>query len=240
VTDARGDVAEDGAHALCCIKGSGGWAYTPRVGKPLGPLVEEAAAGFDADCASWAPRVVAWIELVREWNTRVDLTAARDDRELCDLMLADALVLARHLPRDAAVVDVGSGAGAPGLPLSMLRPDLAVTLVEPLGKRVTLMRSAIGRDAPNRPPGGPLPRVVRARGESLVGQQKFAVAVSRATLPPDRWLRLGSQLAPEGQAWVLLAQLEAPALDGWQITRDESYRWPLTDVERRAVCYCQT
>jgi len=180
------------------------------------------------------------MDLVRDWNQRVDLTAARDDRELCDLMLADAMFLARYLPRDSSVVDVGAGAGAPGLPLFMLRPDLTVTLVEPLGKRVTLMRSAIGRDAPQMPPGASLPRVVRARGEKLVHQQSFSVAISRATLPPADWLRLATQLAPEGEAWVLLAQLEAPSLDGWKITRDESYRWPLTDVERRAVCYCQT
>lgn len=210
------------------------------MGTPLGPLVEEVAAGLGADPGPWTARVVAWIELVREWNQRLDLTAARDDRELCDLMLADAVVLAEHMPRDASVVDVGSGAGAPGLPLSILRSDLAMTLVEPLGKRVTAMRSAIGRDAPLRPAGTPLPRVVRGRAEDLRGRSVFDVAVSRATLPPAEWLALATQLAPHGQAWVLLAQLDAPSLAGWEITQDVSYRWPLTSVERRVVCYCQS
>ena len=175
-----------------------------------------------------------WLALVTAWNARIDLTAARSEDELCDLMLADALVLAAHLPAGAAVVDVGTGAGAPGLPLAIVRPDLKVTLVEPLQKRVAFLRTATGSALPAEA----RPAVVRGRGEDLVKRDaRFGAAVSRATLAPDKWLALGGALAPEGDVWVLLARDAPPIAAGRRATTDLRYRWPLTGAERRAVAY---
>lgn len=175
----------------------------------------------------------AWLEGVVEWNARIDLTAARSDDELVDLMIADALVLARHLPQGARFVDVGSGAGAPGLALAILRPDLHATLVEPLDKRVAFLRRSIGALAR---PGAALPVVVRGRADALVKQGRtFDAAISRATLPPPEWLALGARLAPAGEVWVLLAQGDPPSLGGWAKAADLAYRWPLTGASRRAL-----
>lgn len=179
----------------------------------------------------------AWIALVSTWNQRIDLTAARGEDELVDLMLADALVLASRLPRGARVVDVGAGAGAPGLPLALARGDLSVTLVEPLQKRVSLLRTAVGAL------GGGMarPSVVRARGEELLARgERFDVALSRATLAPPEWLALGAKLAPAGEVWVLLAREAPPAAEGWSLADDVQYRWPLTGKERRAVRFRAT
>ena len=65
-------------------------------------------------------------------------------------MLADALRPRAAHPRGARVVDVGTGAGAPGLALALLRPDLRVTLVEPLGKRAAFLRTVLGAVGPRR------------------------------------------------------------------------------------------
>lgn len=191
------------------------------------------ALGAELDGATIA-RLAAWIDLVADWGRRIDLTAARSDDELVDLMIADALVLARHVASAARVVDVGTGAGAPGLGLAIVRSDLEVTLVEPKDKRVAAMRAAIGKAFA---PGCRPPRVVRGRGEELAGRELFDVAVSRATLPPPEWLALGARLAPEGRVWVLLAQGEPPERPGWRPILDERYRWPLTHVARRAVLF---
>ncbi|HTJ85380.1 MAG TPA: RsmG family class I SAM-dependent methyltransferase [Polyangiaceae bacterium] len=179
--------------------------------------------------------VAAWIDLIRTWGKKTDLTAARDDDELVDLMVADAAILAAALPPGARVVDVGSGAGAPGLPLGLLRADLAVTLVEPLEKRVMFLRTAIGSLASRGL--APIPRVVRGRGEDLVKRgETFDVAVSRATLAPAGWLELGRRLAPAGDVWLLLAQDEPPESAGAPAERVD-YAWPLTGAERKAVRY---
>jgi 16S rRNA (guanine527-N7)-methyltransferase len=177
----------------------------------------------------------AWLEGVALYNARIDLTAARSDEELVDLMAVDALVLARHVPQSARFVDVGSGAGAPGLALAILRPDLAATLVEPLDKRVAFLRRSIGALAPSR---ASLPTVVRGRGDALVKQGRtFDAAISRATLPPQEWLALGAALAPAGEVWVLLARGEPPSLEGLRVADDIAYRWPLTGAARRALRY---
>lgn len=197
--------------------------------------VERVITESAAPLAAGSPQAIArWIATVADWNARIDLTAARTEDELVDLMLADALVLAPRLPPSARVVDVGTGAGAPGLPLGLARPDLDVTLVEPLQKRVALLRTVTGELVQTGSPSRL--RVVRGRGEDVTRRgQAFDVAVSRATLPPPEWLRLGAELAPQGDVWVLLAREEPPALAGWTAVDDVRYRWPLTGAERRAV-----
>ncbi|MBI4705929.1 MAG: class I SAM-dependent methyltransferase [Deltaproteobacteria bacterium] len=204
----------------------------------LAPLLARLlAATGTAVPAGAVGRILAWLVAVEGWRRRVDLTAARSDAELVDLLVADAAVLACRLPAAARVVDVGSGAGAPGLPLGLLRPDLALTLAEPRQKRAALLRVALGRLA--GPDGPPPARLLGERGQELVRRaERFEVALSRAALPPERWLRLGAALAPEGDVWVLLARQEPPSLQGWRCCTDLRYRWPLTGAERRAACFC--
>ena len=198
------------------------------VGLKFEPLVVRVASALGAELAQGASaRLSRWIEQVARWNERIDLTAARSDEELVDLMVADAALLATRIARDARVVDVGSGAGAPGLPLALLRCDLEVTLVEPMQKRAALLRMTLGA-------GSERVRVVQQRGEALT-EARFDVAISRATLPPAAWLELGARLAPE--VWVLLAREESPALEGWKVIAENAYQLPLTRAERRAVCY---
>ncbi|HEY2367503.1 MAG TPA: RsmG family class I SAM-dependent methyltransferase [Polyangiaceae bacterium] len=145
-----------------------------------------------------------WLDALVEWNAKIDLTAAKDATALVWLMLADAMVLAPRIAKGARVVDVGTGAGAPGLALAILRSDLRVTLAEPLGKRAAFLRTVIG--SIGRTDVTLLPK----RGEAL-DKGAFDVAISRATLPPEEWLALGKTLvAAGGDVWVFLAEGEAP------------------------------
>ncbi len=176
----------------------------------------------------------AWLgELVR-WNKTHDLTAARSKDELADLMLADACVLARELPPGASVVDVGSGAGAPGLPLALMRPDLVMTLVEPLTKRASFLRLVLANL-------GRLDVTLEvARGEAI-GEARFDVAISRATLAPEAWLALGSRLVkPGGEVGILLAREGPPAASmqsGVELIGSIAYEWPTTHAARTLVRY---
>ena len=191
------------------------------LGAPSMPRLSPPASRVDA--------LVRWIDLVERWNERVDLTAARSREELVDLLVVDAAMLAA-MPSGGRVIDVGAGAGAPGLGVAMLRPDVPVTLVEPLAKRVAFLRTVIGTVRATNVD------VVRGKGEDVAARgAKFALAVSRATLPPASWLPLGALLAPEGSVVVLLAREEPPALEGWKIAEDVAYSWPLTNASRRLV-----
>jgi 16S rRNA (guanine527-N7)-methyltransferase len=199
----------------------------------LPALVDRAAATAGTPLeAPVRADVVTWLERLQEWNARIDLTAARSPEELVDLMLAAAMVLAPHVPRDSRVVDIGTGAGAPGLALALLRRDLRLTLVEPLGKRAAFLRTALGAVARSDVV------IERVRGEAVGGRRAWDVAVSRATLPPPAWLDLGVTLAaPGGSVWALLAKDEAPASPRAQVAQDLSYTWPLTGATRRAIRY---
>jgi 16S rRNA (guanine527-N7)-methyltransferase len=188
--------------------------------------------GLDAGPAA---AIETWLRLLREWNARIDLTAARSEDELVDLMVADARELAGdgRIATGARVVDVGTGAGAPGLALALLRPDLRVTLVEPLAKRVAFLRTVLGTI------GRTDIVLVRERGEEVARRAPdgWDVAISRATLAPAAWVPLGLALAPI--AWALLAQGEPPAVAGAALDLDLSYAWGLTGAGRRLARYCR-
>jgi 16S rRNA (guanine527-N7)-methyltransferase len=202
----------------------------------LGPLVDSAATVLGASLPGWQGRpradVGTWLSLLQQWNARIDLTAARSDEELVDLMLADALVLAARIEPGARVIDVGTGAGAPGLALGLVRPDLRVTLVEPLGKRASFLRTviwAVGRTD-----------IVlhRDRGEAYAGRRAWDVALSRATLPPPAWLDLATTLAaPGGGVWLLLTKDAPPEHERASLVETIPYTWPLTGAARTAARY---
>jgi len=196
------------------------------------PLLERLLAAFGgapvpASFLETAPR---YLDLVVAWNARIDLTAARTPEELVDLSFADAaaLVAAGACSEPGRWLDVGTGAGAPGLALSLLAPDLVITLLEPMQKRVAFLRTAVGTL-------GSRAEVARGRVEDFA-PACVEVAVSRATLPPPEWLAAGARVATR-EVWVLLAREAPPSLPGTSVRRDLSFEWPLTHKVRRAVAY---
>ena len=170
------------------------------------------------------------LDLTVSWNEKMDLTAAKSSEELVDLLFSDAAALfgLGELDAGASWLDVGSGSGAPGLPIALLGPRLRVTLLEPMQKRVAFLRTAVGTLGVNV-------EVTRGRAEDAP-EQSADVAISRATLPPPEWLRAGARLAKES-VWVLLAREEPPTLGGWAIHTDFSFAWPLTGRARRLVAF---
>jgi 16S rRNA (guanine527-N7)-methyltransferase len=175
-------------------------------------------------------QLVTWLDLVVAWSERVDLTAARDAETLADLLLADAALLA-STQLAGSVIDVGSGVGAPAIPLAILSPATTLTLVEPRERRAAFLRTSCGSlERPDI-------RLLRKR--SMEVEAGIAeLAISRATLPPPLWLREGARLA-QHSVWVLLGQDEPPTLPSWHADLDLSYEWPLTGGRRRAVRYAR-
>src|ERR1043165_5877977 len=115
---------------------SGGWE----------PLISfSAGAGASGQSLPWSETAARYLDEVVAWNRKTDLTAARTAEELVDLTIGDAAVIANASAPEGAWVDVGSGAGAPGLILAMMLPGIRMTLVEPRDRRVAFLRSAIGK-----------------------------------------------------------------------------------------------
>ena len=131
-------------------------------------LTPEQLAAFDA-----------YARLLTEWNERFNLTAIKDSAGIQVKHFLDSLSVLKALPcGPARVIDVGAGAGFPGLPLKIVCPALELTLVEATGKKVTFCQAVV--DA-LRLPGV---TVVKARAEE-VGQdpahrERYAWAIARA------------------------------------------------------------
>lgn len=206
-----------------------------RLGTRWLPLIDRVLGETPASCgrALTLPdgareQLVTWLDLVVAWSERVDLTAAKDNETLADLLLADAALLASTQLTGSAI-DVGSGVGAPAIPLAILLPTLTLTLVEPRERRAAFLRTSFGSLA--------RPDLRLLRKSSMEVEAGVAeLALSRATLPPPLWLREGARLAERG-VWVLLGQDEPPTHSGWHADLDLSYSWPLTGGRRRAVRY---
>lgn len=110
-----------------------------------------------------------------EWG----LLGPREAERLWDRHVLNSVAISGLIPEGAAVVDVGSGAGLPGIPLAILRPDLKVTLLEPLLRRVDFLDLAIDElGLAERV------RVVRARAEDHRG--RYDVVTCRAVAPLPR------------------------------------------------------
>lgn len=85
-------------------------------------------------------------ELLLDWNTRMDLTAVMDEAEMIDRHYVDslsALAVPGLLPRRGTLIDVGTGAGFPGLPLALACPELHVTLMDAQQKRLNFLQAVI-------------------------------------------------------------------------------------------------
>lgn len=204
-----------------------GAAWRPLLEAALSDLERQGIAlGRFAERELAFARLAALLDLVASWNARVDLTAARDARELVDLYLADAVVLAAR-GAGGRWIDVGSGGGAPGVVLGVLRPDIALTLVEPRQKRAAFLRTALGTL------GLTTASIVTGRSETLPAGMAD-VAVSRATFAPAEWAQEGGRLA-RSAVWVLLARGETPAVEGFGARQIVDYAWPAARAPRRAV-----
>ena len=115
-------------------------------------------------------------ELLLRWNQVLNLTAIESMEEVVERHYCESLFLAAHLPVNAlTVADIGSGAGFPGIPVAVFRPDCSVTLVESHRRKAVFLREAT-RKLPNI-------RVVPNRAEDL--SEHFGCAISRAVSYED-------------------------------------------------------
>ena len=89
-----------------------------------------------------AARMAAYLELVAKWNRVHNLTAVRETGQMVPLHLLDSLSVLPHLGGARSLVDVGTGAGFPGIPIAIARPDLQVVLLDSSHKKATFLEQA--------------------------------------------------------------------------------------------------
>lgn len=167
---------------------------------PTPPAPDSARGVFAPDRL---PVAVRYAGLLAGEGVVRGLIGPREVSRIWERHLLNCAVLTDLVPDSATTCDVGSGAGLPGMVWAVARPDLSVTLVEPLLRRATFLTevvSALGLDNCE---------VVRARAEELHGRRRFDVVTARAVAPLRRLLEWTMPLvAPDG---MLLAMKGARA-----------------------------
>jgi len=155
------------------------------------------------------------------------LIGPREAPRLWDRHLVNCALLGELIPAGASVCDIGSGAGLPGLVLAIARPDLTVTLVEPLLRRTTFLEEvAASLELGNV-------EVVRGRADALHGQRTFDVVTSRAVAPLERLLGWSMPLvSAEG---ALVAMKGSSVADEIEAAGDELARWGCSQPEIRLL-----
>lgn len=83
---------------------------------------------------------LSYIDLLREWGKRINLSSVLGDREIIIKHLLDSLTAAEFIPSGSRVLDIGTGAGLPGIPLYIYDASLSVALVESVGKKVAFLK----------------------------------------------------------------------------------------------------
>lgn len=173
-------------------------------------------------------QLVAYVEMLHKWNKAYNLTSVRDPNEMLVRHILDSIVVAPHL-QGTRFIDVGTGPGLPGIPLSIVRPESHFTLLDSLGKRVRFLRQVQHElKLTNIEP-------VQSRVEDFPAEPPFDGVISRAFaslndmvswchhLPGDagRFYALKGQLPedeiallPAGLAVESIIELKVPHLEG--------------------------
>jgi 16S rRNA (guanine527-N7)-methyltransferase len=180
-------------------------------------------------------RIGRFLALLLEWNQRSNLTGERDQTGLLRRHVVDSAAPVPWLPPRGLIIDVGSGAGFPGIVLGCLRPDLDLVMVESRRRPTSFLREVI-RAVPL-----PKARALELRAEdaardpSLAG--KAAVVVARAIRLP-LFLRLAAPLA-HAEGSVIAMQTPRTAADADRetsgLTLEERRAYSLPDGEQRVL-----
>lgn len=126
------------------------------------------------------PKVAGFAQMLSEEGVRRGLIGPREVPRLWERHLINSGAIARLLPESGTLIDVGSGAGLPGVVLGAMRPDLDVVLLEPMERRVTWLEEVVDSL------GLSSVRVVRGRAEELQGTIAADAVTARAVAPLDR------------------------------------------------------
>ena len=174
-----------------------------------------------------------YLDLLVKWNRVYKLTAIRDEAKLVSHHVLDSLAVVSHLP-DGNIVDVGSGAGLPGIPIAISCPGRAVTLLDSNQKKGAFLRQAIAEL------GLASTRVVTERAEAYRPSELFKTVISRAFSDLADFVKQAGHLrAPDGVVVAMkglhpydeIAQLPS----SWQVEKTLRLEIPQLDASRHLV-----
>lgn len=142
-------------------------------------------------------KLLEYLALLQKWNKVHNLTAVREPEEMVTLHLLDSLSVLAHIKRER-LLDVGSGAGLPGIPLALSMPDLQVTVLDSSHKKASFMRQVKAELAIANL------EVVCGRVETYRPVELFDIVISRAFSDLAEFIKLTRHLGKKDASWLAM------------------------------------
>ena len=188
-------------------------------------------------------KLYIYMNLLIEWNQKINLTAITDPQDIILKHFIDSITITKEIEKNSKVVDIGTGAGFPGIPLKILRDDLEIVLVDSLNKRINFLNLVIDKLGLKNI------KAIHSRveefGQNGEYREKFDYATSRAvaklSVLSEYMIPLvklngkvicmkGSEIEEEiNQATKAISVL------GGKIRKIESFKLPNSDISRNNI-----
>ncbi|CAN4276995.1 GidB Predicted S-adenosylmethionine-dependent methyltransferase involved in bacterial cell division [Methylophilaceae bacterium] len=181
-------------------------------------------------------KLLAYMALLQKWNKVYNLTAVRDPLEMVTLHLLDSLSVLPYV-NSKNLLDVGSGGGLPGVVLAICKPELQVTTIDAVQKKVIFMRQVKGElGLDNLTP-------VHARVEDFKPVAPFEIVISRAFSEIALFINLTKHLIAENGQWLAMkGVMPADELEGLPLAPKQVIvlKVPDLDAERHLLVFNNT
>jgi 16S rRNA (guanine527-N7)-methyltransferase len=202
-------------------------------------MLQEGAKQFGLELSqSDVDRLIRLLDELDDWNQRMNLTAIRERSQQLTKHLLDSLSVQPYL-RGERILDVGTGAGFPGLPLAIVNPARQFTLLDSTAKKLKFIDHAA------QTLGIPNVTTVHARAESYRPDERFHIVISRAVGPVDRFVKWAGHLCIGGGRLLAMKgryptdELESLP-NGWKLAGVHRVVVPGLDEERHIVEICRS
>jgi 16S rRNA (guanine527-N7)-methyltransferase len=159
-------------------------------------LLKDPKLGLEVQSPLVVSRIEQYLQLLVKWNRKINLTAEKESKDILNRHVFDSLQYSRAIEPGYRVMDIGSGAGFPGIPLKIIFPELKLVLVESQRKRCSFLETVV-RDLEMDQV-----EVINARAEEIsdTKEDQFDAVVFRAVSESQACLLLGERfLAPGGR-----------------------------------------
>lgn len=183
--------------------------------------------------------LIGVLDELDDWNQRMNLTAIRERGQQITKHLLDSLTVRPYL-RGTRVLDVGTGAGFPGLPLAVVEPQRQFTLLDATAKKLRFVDHVVERF------GLPNVTTVHARAEAYRPAERFDCVMARAVGPLARFVQWAGHLCAGGGRLLAMkgrypeAELAERLPSGWKIAGVQRLTVPGLDEERHLVEICRS
>ena len=184
-----------------------------------------------------------YMNLLLEWNEKINLTAITDVDDIILKHFIDSMTVLKYIEKDKSIIDVGTGAGFPGIPIAILREDVKITLLDSLNKRINFLNEVCSELKINNI------ETIHGRaeeaGQNKQYREKYDIAVSRAVA---NMTTLSEYLIPFVKVGGICICMKGSEIDheleqakfaikelGGKIEKVEKFNLPDSDIERNIV-----